>query len=205
MPQRCVIISGEIFSPIEPIQKEDFIIACDKGYQYAVESNIVPHVIIGDFDSTRKPEHTSSELSVFPKEKDDTDTMLAMRYALEHGYREISIFCALGGRFDHSYANIQTAAFGVKRGAVVTIYDRNTTLYFMQNCSIKIPRCKDRSLSLFSLSDRCQDLSIEGVKYPLQSAEITSDFPIGISNEWTADTATIQVGNGILMVVLSAL
>ena len=51
MSKLCSIISGGDFSSLDDIEKSDFIIACDKGYEYAIRSNIKPDLTVGDFDS----------------------------------------------------------------------------------------------------------------------------------------------------------
>ena len=150
----------------------------------------------------------SSELTAglekldLPVEKDDTDTMAAIRYAVQEGYSEIFLYCALGGRLDHLLGNVQSAVFAVERGCRVRIIDTDNLLYFFTDGALTLPPRAGWSLSLLSLTDRCENVSVTGVKYPLRDATLTNGFPIGVSNEWRGE-AQISVGGGVLLVVMS--
>lgn len=204
MTHRCVIISGGSYSPIEGVKEQEFVIACDKGYAYAKQAGIRPNLLVGDFDSYGGDLPSDLPVWRYKKEKDDTDTMIAVRYAVEQGVEQVDLFCALGGRLDHLYANLQAAAFAVANGGCrVTIHDRDTMLYFLSEGSITLLRQEGFSLSVFAVSDTCEDVCIEGGKYHLNHAVVTNTFPIGMSNQWAAEEAKISVGKGILMVMLA--
>jgi len=203
MPKRCIIISGGERSEITGINEGDFIIACDRGYEYAVNAHIVPDLAVGDFDSFSGKIEPGTVIREYPSEKDDTDTMIAVRYAVEHGFEEIAMFCALGGRLDHTYANLQAAAYAAKNGLMVTVYDSSTIIYTVHNGSLRLPKRDGYSVSLFSYTDRCENVSTKGLKYPLNEAVLTNTFPIGVSNEWNDENAEVSVGSGILLVMLS--
>ena len=137
----CLIISGG--RPVSPEGvAADYVIACDSGLDNADRYGIVPDLVVGDFDSVSKGnlkkieeqgnlnrEKGAPEINYmrYPKEKDDTDTMIAVKHALKMGFLHIKIICALGGRADHSTANIQAAHFAANRGAVVEIIDENSS------------------------------------------------------------------------------
>lgn len=211
MNKLCSIISGGDFSPIDGIEKSDFIIACDKGYKYALRSKIKPDLIVGDFDScdvlskidfNYNNISNNSKIIKLNKEKDETDTMFAVKYAVEHGFDEIFFYCFLGGRFDHIIANIQAASYAMKKINHCKVFDEKNEIHFIRDYKMVIPKRKNYSLSLFSLSDCCTGVSINNVKYPLNNAILNNCFPIGISNEWIND-AEISVSSGILMIVIS--
>ncbi|MCR5123101.1 MAG: thiamine diphosphokinase, partial [Ruminococcus sp.] len=180
------------------------IIAADSGYKNCAALGCVPDIVLGDFDSLGNiPEDTVHR--VYPKEKDDTDLMLAAKEALSRGCDEIVILGALGGRFDHTFANIQALGFIAEHGAdgMVASVDEDIMMVFP---GINLFRRDDgRSFSLFAFSDEVKGLTIEGVKYPLKNACITNRFPIGISNEITADHAVVSFTEGLLLVVMSKL
>lgn len=202
MKQICAIVSGGEPGPLTGIDCAALVIACDKGYRYLQQAHIQPGLFIGDFDSYPGPIPQQVPVLDLPREKDDTDTMAAMRWAMAHGYKEIRLYCALGGRLDHLLGNLQAGAFAVEHGARVTIYGPRETLYLLGGGSLRLPPQPGRSLSLLSLSDRCTGVSIRGVKYPLENAVLTNRFPIGVSNEWRA-TAELSLQEGVLAVILS--
>ena len=202
MKKICAIISGGEFAPLDNIKNADFIIACDKGYEYAKMIGITPDLIIGDFDSFPDKLPSGIKTVTLPCEKDETDTMAAVNYAVDNGFSEIHLFCALGGRLDHLLGNLQTAAYAVKSGAFVKIFDICNEIYVFSNSRIAIPKKDGFSISLIALTDTCENVSISGSKYPLKNAILTNVSTLGISNEWVNDI-TVSVGDGVLAVVMS--
>ena len=116
MSKRCIIISGGEYAPVEGLREDDFVIACDRGYLYAKGQGIQPDLLVSDYDSYDGPVDRDVAVERFRPEKDDTDTMIAIRYAVEHGFEELVLFSALGGRLDHLLANLQSADFAAVRG-----------------------------------------------------------------------------------------
>lgn len=197
----CAIISGGEFAPLDGIENAACVIACDRGYEYAARCGVKPDLLLGDFDSYTGALPAGVEVLRLPVEKDDTDTMSAVRRALALGYDDIRIFCALGGRLDHLYANIQSAAFAVQHGARAELIGRDAHIYVFTGGALSLPPRAGWSLSLFAVSDECCGVAVRGTKYTLSNAVVTNSFPIGTSNEWRG-TAEISVGAGILAVML---
>ena len=200
MSKRCIIVSGGDYHPIPAPDPDAFVIACDRGYEYCVRSGIKPDLVIGDFDSCSGQVAEGVPVQRLPCEKDDTDTMSAVRFALGAGYREVQLFCALGGRLDHTLANLQTLCFAAREGAFAAADSPDTRIFALRDGKLRLPRREGFALSVFAAQDCCR-VSLEGVKYPLNDAEITNTFPIGVSNEWTADEAVITVLEGTLLIV----
>ncbi len=201
----CIIISGGEFHPFPDNLEYDYVIACDHGYDYALKLGIVPDLILGDFDSCDfdKENVTDIPIETFPICKDDTDTMLAIKKALSLGYRNIVIVCALGSRFDHSLANIQSMAYVAEHGGTCELFGKGEHLMTLCNCSVKLPYKESCSLSLFSLTDRCEGVSISGSSYDCENVTFTNTFPLGVSNKWNEAVVTVSVKSGILLTVES--
>lgn len=203
MAEKCVIISGGEFTPMGALDPGTFVIACDRGYAYARRCGIRPDLLVSDFDSYTGPVEEGVEIARFRSEKDDTDTVIALRYAIEQGFEAAELYCALGGRLDHSLANIQSMVFAARHGLKVVIKDARAELRVITGGSLCLQRREGWALSLFSLSDACRGVSIRGVKYPLEKALLTNAFPLGVSNEWIADAAEISLEEGTLLVVMA--
>ena len=112
----CVILAGGDAGNIKTLAVENFrkngiIIAADRGYKLAEELGIIPDVFVGDFDSFDGDIPESVEIHRSIPEKDDTDTMLAVKLAIEKGCTNILLLGGMGGRFDHTFANIQTLVY----------------------------------------------------------------------------------------------
>lgn len=203
MEKTCAILSGGAFSPLAGIEDHTaLVIACDKGYAYAKRAGIKPDLFVGDFDSLMEKVDADVPVLELPCEKDDTDTMAAVRYAVGKGYTHLRIYCALGGRLDHMLGNLQAAVFAVEHGARVEIVDDLDFVYVRGGGSLTLPAKAGYSLSLLSLTDECRGVSVRGVKYPLENATLTNAFPIGVSNEWRGD-AEITFESGVLAVICS--
>ena len=201
----CMIVSGGDFCPLpEELRAPDCVIACDRGYEHAARLGLAPDRIVGDFDSAPPPE-TDVPVERLPTRKDDTDTMFAARRALDAGYREIAICCAFGGRLDHTLANLQTAAWLVARGARVRLTGADTDALAFTNGTERFPRRDGWSLSVFALSDACEGVTVRGAKFECENETLTSTFPLGVSNVWTADEAEVSATSGILLVMQSKL
>ena len=133
---RCVVISGGDFSPVSGICPDDYVIACDRGYAYCRRLGLRPGLIISDFDSYDGPVDPEIPLNRFASEKDDTDTMLAVRYAIEHGFHELLLCCALGGRLDHLIANLQSLVFARKHGLSAVLLSEDTEVRVLEGSDI---------------------------------------------------------------------
>ncbi len=168
----------------------DLIIAADSGYISAQKLQISPHTIVGDFDSASIPD-TDAEIITFPSEKDDTDTMLACKLAIERGANKIDIIGGTGGRADHFLSNVYSIEIFKDIGVNVTLSDGENKITVLKNESLKI---KNNSgyFSIFALGD-C-NVTANGCKYPLDNYFLTRENPsFAVSNEVIGEYATISV------------
>lgn len=205
MKQFCLILSGGDACEVPAeFRCADYIIACDRGWKHAESLGLMPDLIVGDFDSSPKPEG-GIPVECLPTRKDDTDTMYAVRKALEKGYRDIVIACAFGGRFDHSFANLQSAAFAVSHGGRCRLIGEGTQALVFTSSREVFPRRDGWSLSVFALSDECTQVTVQGTKFECKAVTLINAFPLGVSNVWEAEEASVSVENGIVMVVQSRL
>ena len=202
------IIAGGEKSELRGIENADFIITCDKGYNYAAAAGITPDLYVGDGDSLFGRVSENIITLQLPVEKNDTDLMAAVRCSLEKILPENFIFyCAGGGRYDHFLGNLQAACYAAKRGAKVKIIDLYADFYvFSGDESGKkehtFYRRNGYSFSVLSLTDKCVGVRICGAKYEIENAVITSDFPIGVSNEWKENEIKVSLKSGVLCVCM---
>ena len=212
---KCVIISAGDFTPMEiPLAVGDFVIACDAGLMYAQQLGILPDLIVGDFDSLSEAGPVSMaalqeiadndpdrivKLNVI---KDDTDTIKAIKIALEKGYKKFYLYGALGGkRIDHSLANIQSLLFIKHHGGRGYIMDADKILMIAENETIKFHRGNSGYLSIFTLTQKAKGVTLKGLMYTMEKGELTNDFPLGVSNEFIIDEeAEITVDEGSLLI-----
>ncbi len=137
-------------------------------------------------------------------EKDDTDTLAAIRLALERGYTSFALYGATGGRLEHTIANIQCLLFLKRHGAAGYMTDGMGKIFVMEDEELCFPASTKGYLSLLSLGKEALGVNIRGMKYELDNARITNDFPVGISNEFIGQEALVSVGCGQLLGIMSA-
>jgi thiamine pyrophosphokinase len=202
MKSRCIIIAGAPGFSGFTAAAGDYIIAADSGYRHALAAGIKPDILIGDFDSLEcVPQNIQSIKS--PAVKDDTDTFLAVRHAISLGYKNFLLLGALGGRLDHQTANIAACAFIAEQGGYCEIRDSKNIIIAIKDSQICLAKIENWSVSVFSYSDRSIGVTLAGLKYTLENAALTNTFPIGVSNEFAEDTATVEVKDGVLLIIMS--
>ena len=163
---------------------------------------------IKDFDSsvTSNSEAESSNLTEkilrYPVEKDDTDTMLAMKKALELGCKEIFIYGGTGGkRMDHTLANIAALGYANSMGCKAYLYDDNFIFTVISSEKVVIKKTiEDGLISVFAFGGDAAGVSIQGTQYTLDNAALCSNFPLGVSNHMRDDLAVISCTKGSLLV-----
>lgn len=200
--KRCFIFAaGTFYGMRELPEPDDLILAADAGYENCQAVGIRPSQLLGDFDSMEQPKDFENVLRA-PVEKDDTDTMLAVRTGLAQGCTEFHIYGGTGGkRSDHTIANLQTLLFLREHGAHGYLYDDDFVWTVLQDESITIPKTVEWGLlSVFCMGDRAEGITLKGVQYKLTDGELTSGFPIGVSNHILDEEACVTVKNGKILV-----
>ena len=178
----------------------DLVLAADGGLVYLDRAGITPDLVLGDFDSLEEEPH--GHVLTYPSEKDETDMFLAVRYAVEHGFRRIEIYGGLGGkRLDHTLANIQTIVWAAHRGVRARLLGESVTLYAVTDGELCFPAGRKGGVSVFCSGDRAEGVDLIGLKYPLDNATLTDEFPLGVSNEFTGKPSVIRVCRGTLVVL----
>ena len=202
--RRCVIVGGADINNYDYIRKQlcedDFIVYCDSGLKHLEALRISPSLIVGDFDSHENP-HLDVETIVLPCEKDDTDTVFAVKEAINRGFGDFLLIGVIGARLDHSLGNVSILLYLDSLGIKGKIIDDYSEMELVSS----EPAYIDDSYSFFSLlnvSGTARGITIENAKYPLNNAEITCEYQYGISNEvLSGQTAKVTVSSGKLLLV----
>ena len=190
----CALPQNHAFSP----EKRDLVIAADGGY--AQLGSIHPDLVVGDFDSLGYVPENENVVR-HPAEKDDTDTMLAARIGLERGYHAFLLLGGVGGRLDHTLANIQTLAFLRENGAHAALIGEDETITLIQNESLRFRAGLSGTISVFSFGARALGVYERGFAYALNDATLLDTNPLGVSNAFTGEAAELSVREGRLVVL----
>lgn len=205
----CLLIAGseiyeEEFAEIAALaESSDLVICADRGYAFALKAGVRPDLLIGDFDSYKEALPDDTEIIRSVPEKDDTDTMLAVKTAISRGAVKIIMYGGLGGRFDHTMANVQTLVYAFEHGSSMQLIDCGNAMTVQGTGLAEYPYREGWYFSVFSLTSETLVHRMTGVKYPLEEYVLTSGFPLGVSNEITGASAEIDIENGMLLVVYS--
>ncbi len=202
--KRCVIIGGAQIINYDKIKehlnKDDFNIFCDSGLRHEEELKLKPDLIVGDFDSYKNPD-TDIETIVLPCEKDDTDTVYAVKEALKRGFDEFLLIGVVGARLDHTLGNVSILLMLDSAGKKAKIVDDYSEMEIVSDKPVFI----DDSFLYFSLlniSGLARGIDIENAKYPLKNAEITCEYQYGISNEvLPGKLAKVSLKEGRLLLI----
>lgn len=185
-----------VFAP----KDEDFVIAADGGYTNLKRIDYKPDLVIGDFDSIDAEPDVENKIRL-PKEKDDTDTLFAVRLGLEKGYKKVVILGGIGGRLDHTLANIQTLIFIAEHGAKGFLVGEGYVITAVKDGKITFSPEKKGLISVFCGGGEARGVYLKGLKYPLVNYTLTNTVPIGVSNEFVGTESSVEVKKGTLIVM----
>ena len=196
----CVIFcAGDFDALAEPIETEDLVLAADGGLAHLQKLGIAPNEILGDFDSLG---YTPDNATVFPVEKDDPDSMLAVRRGLELGYRRFVLYGSLdGARLDHTVANFQTLQFLADHGARGYLVGSRQIATVIRNGYLAFPERAEGIFSVFCMGAPATGVSISGAQYTLDKGVLHSGLPLGVSNHFIGKSAVISVQSGSLLLL----
>lgn len=180
----------------------DAVIAVDGGFASLEAIGCVPDMALGDFDSLGYVP-TGLRVVRFPPEKDASDMELALTRAVRAGADRVAVYGALGGRLDHTLANLSLLASFAERGLEVVAVGMAERIAFLAGPGeLLIDAAPEGIVSVFSLTDVSTGVNEEGLKYGLDDATLTNRTSWGLSNELVGTAARISVESGTLAVFL---
>ena len=203
--RRCVIVSASPDCDVKliasSIRDDDFVICADAGLDVLSETEIVPDLIVGDFDSACKsgvfPDVETISLKV---RKIDTDTMHCVDVALERGFRRFLFLGATGGRTDHALANLSILLFLQKKGAFGVISDSYNDIMLLEAGENHFNLKVGTTVSVIPFGSEKAVLSYTGMSYPLENGTVNIEYPYTISNEAVSDSISITLHSGCALV-----
>lgn len=207
----CVIFCGgriEDYSYIKGyVRDAGFIISADSGARHCLMMGIVPDMLVGDFDSVGSEDFSAlknagAEVVRYPKEKDMTDSELAVDIALERGCSKVILLGAAGSRLDHSVSNLFLLKKLLDAGVDGFIADEKNEVRLIRD-SITLKRENGVYVTLLALSGSVSGVTTRGLYYPLDNAILYQGSSRGVSNRFSEDEAYVEVKDGDLLVILS--
>ncbi|MDF7664128.1 thiamine diphosphokinase [Bifidobacterium sp. ESL0763] len=215
----CAIFAAGTYYGGEPhgdaIDADTLVIAADGGLDHARRLGVHADIVIGDFDSlpggapgTCDAGPESPEVIALPPEHDDPDMLSALKVGWSRGARTFRIYGGLGGRIDHTIANIQMLALLAHNGGHGMLFGRRGVVTAIADGSLAFhagalpAQERNRMVSVFSHGDVSRGVTIAGLKYELHDGVMRGDTVLGVSNEFLDERpASIGVRDGTLIVV----
>jgi thiamine pyrophosphokinase len=211
MSMKCIIVGAGEFSGLTDeygdeivIGGDDLLIGADGGYDALINMNLTPDIVVGDFDSRegKVPDVSGkTELVELKVQKNDTDLGHAVELGFERGYKDFLLFGASGGRLSHTEANIRIMRGIVERGGSAVLYGKDSVLRVFKDSRIDYSEKNRGMLSLFSLTEVSEGVTIRGLEYPLTDYTMSYTDPIGVSNMFTGEKGYIEVRKGVLLAI----
>ena len=192
MDGRCIIVgAGDFYGFHSMPAPGDYLIAADAGYRWCMQQQVIPDLVVGDFDSLKNaPDHPN--IIRLPVEKDDTDTLAAIRLGLEKGYRQFELYGVTGGREDHTIGNLgllmeYTRMFDLGDIRIEAVSDHSTAFPLTDSCELHVG--KGRRVSLFS-PDNSLTIKSEGLQWPTDAVVFDNWWPATL-NRATEDVVKL--------------
>lgn len=186
-----------------------YVICVDGGLQYAYEAGIPVDEIVGDFDtiSSEILEHYKEQntpIRQFNPIKDSTDTDIALEVALSKKPECIYVLGGIGSRMDHTLGNIHILKKTLSSKVKTYLIDENNRISMIDSSiQIKKEETYGDYISFIPFTEKIENLSLRGFKYPLEDCTMVFGESLGISNEIVDMTAEVVLGKGILLVIES--
>ncbi|MGL5347374.1 MAG: thiamine diphosphokinase [Peptostreptococcaceae bacterium] len=207
----CIILNGKIqdYNKIkELITKEqyDYIICADGGANHTYNMDIIPNYIIGDLDSINEDiiEHYKAykvKFEQFPTKKNETDSELCIYLSNKLQTKELHLIGALGGRIDHTIANINLLYYIRQMDIAPKIISEYEEIYIASNEEISVQGKKGDTISIIPIKGDANGVTLKKLEYPLENYNMKFSVPLGVSNIMLDSKCSIKVNEGNLIVI----
>ncbi len=207
--KQCVIVGGASIRRYEELlpypEKDAFYIYCDSGLRHAERLGHAPDLIVGDFDSGENP-HSGTETIVLPVEKDDTDTMFAVKEGIRRGFDDFLMFGVTGDRLDHTLVNVGALLLLDRSGIRGRIVDDYSEMEIVSpdgpSSGTALIDDSCRYFSLLCVAGMARDITVEDAKYTMTGGFVMPEYQYCTGNEvLPGKTARVSVRDGVLLLI----
>ncbi len=201
--KRCYIVGAGECGKIPMPSPDTLIIAADGGYDTLISAGIEPQILLGDLDSIKNIP-ANIETVRYRVKKDETDMHLAYLEGKRRGCGDFTIFGGLGGaRLDHTLANLALLSFIKKAGDTARLAGVREDIILISCEGAEISGECGSYFSVFAYGGKAHGVSIKNAEYEVEDTDLTTDFPLGVSNRFLDTPATVSVERGELLIVIS--
>lgn len=207
----CIVLNGEVkdYKKTKEIILEEnynYIIGADGGCNHLFKMNITPNYILGDLDSIKGEvieyyENKNVIFKRYPSHKDETDSEICIYLAKWLGADEIDLFGTLGGRIDHTLANIGLMNYIKENNMKPRILTSEEEILMVKNETINLKGKKGDTISVISINGESKGVTLKKLEYPLDNATVNHLSPLGISNVMLEDECIISIKDGCALII----
>lgn len=198
---RCIIICGAPDCDAELIRETvrpgDFVICADKGFEYAKKAGVGVDLFVGDFDSFGGEVPDGVEVIKLKVHKDDSDSMHCASVAIERGFKEAVLLCAVGGRTDHSFSNFCVLGYLESNGVTASIVTKTESVMLLTEGEYSVKNRQGSTFSLFPFGcDKAVVSYVGSVEYPARNLTLKAFDSLGLSNIFNCNDVSIIISEG---------
>lgn len=207
----CIFLNGSVYDYNDiknKIESEEYdtIICADGGANHTFKMGITPKYIIGDLDSVEDEivdyyREKGVEFKKFPEKKNETDSELCIILADMLGADKVDLYAALGGRIDHTLANVKLLEYMRKKDIESRIITEDEILYLVHNEKVTIKGNKGDTISVIPIKGDAKGITLYNLEYPLHNFTMDYSQPRGVSNVMLGDECGIEITDGSAIVV----
>lgn len=186
----------------------ELVVAADGGARLASALGLRIDRWVGDGDSLGDEGLAELRARGIPvdrarPDKDESDTELAVRAALDAGASDITIVGALGGvRFDHALANVALLGLPAQLDRPARLLAPEARVQLLVGPGeLDLGGRVGDIVSLLPLSEDVEAVVTSGLRYPLRDEPLRAGPARGLSNVRAASDARVAIGSGRLVVI----
>lgn len=190
------------------VEQGDLLIAANGGALHCLELDLIPDLVVGDFDSLQQEdldilESRGAEIIRYPARKDYTDLELALQHAVQRGAKDILIVAALGARWDQTLANLLLPAASGLQEICISLIDGPQEIHLIRGPdSLELTGHQGDTVSLIPLAGPAAKITTWGLEYPLKAETLDFGSTRGISNVMLGESASINLQLGLLLCII---
>lgn len=172
----------------------ELVVAADSGADLCLAAGIRP-VVVGDMDSFKGRSAGLTMVEDSDQETTDCDKLLAWVHA--QGHPSLAVACLEGDRLDHMLASLSSLSRSPLKVGLVLRRGVGRVVRAGETLEIEVPA--GTRLSLIGIGPGVA--SLEGVRWPLEDAQIGHPEPGSVSNRAEGNArASVRAGVAILTV-----
>ena len=189
------------------LPKHDYVIAADSGLHSAIDLGLRVNLVIGDMDSVDPAVLVAAEINGvtiqrMPRDKDATDTELALLAAVAHGSRQIVLVTGGGGRLDHQLGVLSAMQHKALEDCEVSALWDTARMQLLRGPGLCTIHGKVGDVvGLIAQHGDAIGVTTDGLKWSLNEGTLEAHSSRGVSNELVTATATISLAHGQLFVI----